>query len=437
MPRIRKSHVLIPFTTLAALVAAQFSSACSTPEGPPVGDASHDAPNIVLIISDDQAWTDYGFMAHEHIRTPHLDRLAAQGMLFRRGYVASSLCRPSLATMVTGLYPHQHRLTSNDQPKGQPREALTHHIDDAPTLPRLLAEKGYVSFQSGKWWEGSFERGGFTHGMTRGERHGDEGLTIGRKGLEPVFSFIDTAVAEGHPFFVWYAPFLPHRPHNPPARLLEHYTELAPTLHVARYRAMCEWFDETCGELLGFLDERQLAENTLVLFVCDNGWIQQTDGGGFAPRSKRSPYDGGVRTPIIVRWPESPGGAPTGDSPTLVSSIDLAPTILAACGLQPTADMAGANLLDTEALGQRDAVFGGIYAHDAIDPDDPVSSLLYRWCVVGRWKLILPHEADAQAQLYDVAADPFEERDLAKELPERVDEMIEHIESWWEADAAD
>src|SRR5262245_22948115 len=163
----------------------------------PCSLASAAPPNVVLIISDDQGWGDYSFMGHPHIRTPRLDRLAAQSLTFRRGYVPSSLCSPSLASTLPGLYPHQHKITSNDPPlpKGKTgraanqdpdflagRQELIGHIDHVPTLPRLLAEKGYLSFQSGKWWLGDYRRGGFTHGMThgdpqRGGRHGDAGLT--------------------------------------------------------------------------------------------------------------------------------------------------------------------------------------------------------------------------------------------------------------------
>ena len=394
-------------------------------------------PNVVLIVSDDQRWTDYGFMGHEHVRTPHLDRLADESILFPRGYVPASLCRPSLASIITGRWPHQHRLTSNDPPEGAPREVLTRHIDDVPTLPRLLGERGYVSFQSGKWWEGSFARGGFTRGMTRGERHGDDGLTIGREGMEPIFEFVDEAVDDGKPFFVWYAPFLPHRPHDPPARLLGRYENLAPSPFVARYWAMCEWLDETCGELLDFLDDRGLAADTLVLFVCDNGWIQLPDESGYAPRSKRSPYDGGLRTPILVRWPGRPRGFAPGRSSFPVSSLDLAPTILEACGLPREPGLGGVSLLDPLALARRPAIFGDVYAHDAVDPDDPVSSLRWRWCIEGRWKLILPHLSDESPRLFDLRADPHEEHDLAAARPELVEALARRIDRWWPARAAD
>ena len=181
-----------------------------------------DSPNIVLILSDDQAWTDYSYMGHAEIETPNLDALAKQSVLFRRGYVPTALCRPSLMTIITGRYAHQHGITGNDpSPKyakrgseknNQQRAELIANVDRYPTIVKLLAERGYQCHQSGKWWEGSFQRGGFTHGMTRGfpepgGRHGDDGLTIGRKGIEPVTEFIDGAVAAKKPFFVWYAPY--------------------------------------------------------------------------------------------------------------------------------------------------------------------------------------------------------------------------------------
>jgi uncharacterized sulfatase len=399
-------------------------------------------PNVVMIIGDDQAWGDFGFMGHPVIQTPNLDRLASQSLTFTRGYVPSSLCRPSLASMVTGLYAHQHRITSNDPPKNLPpaeflsqRQRQIDNIDRVPTLPRMLGERGCVSFQTGKWWEGNFSRGGFTGGMThgdpkRGGRHGDEGLKIGRQGMEPIFEFIEKA--GDRPFFLWYAPFLPHAPHTPPERLLAKYADKTDSPFIARYWAMCEWFDETCGQLLDYLDEKSLAENTLVLFVTDNGWIQNPQGNNYAPKSKRSPYDGGIRTPIMVRWPARL--APKRDDVTLVSSIDLAPTVLAACGLEPTADMQGVNLADPEALARRKAIFGEIFEHNAVDVDDPASSLEYRWGIEGRWKLIAPIAArmpDARVELYDLESDPHETANLAEANPDRVKRLQSLIGAWW------
>ena len=270
-------------------------------------------PNVVLIIADDMAWTDYGFMGHPQIRTPRLDRLAGQSLAFRRGYVTTSLCSPSLASILSGRYPHQHRVTSNDPPlppgmdeaaaRRDPRflaarQEMIKAFDDLPTLPRLLSPKGYLSFEAGKWWGGSYKRGGFTHGMThgdpaRGGRHGDAGLAIGRQGIRPMTLFIELAAARKAPFFVWYAPMMPHQPHNPPERLLAHYRGKAPTEQVAKYWAMCEWFDETCGELLDFLDAKKLSDNTLVVFLADNGWIQDPQANRYARGRSSRPTTAG------------------------------------------------------------------------------------------------------------------------------------------------
>lgn len=417
-----------------------------------------DKPNIVLILSDDQAWTDYSFMGHEHIRTPHLDRLAGQSVLFRRGYVPTALCRPSLMTLITGRYAHENGITGNDpSPKHakagselyeQRRARLISHIDKFDTVPKLLAEQGYLSHQSGKWWEGNFKRGGFTHGMTRGfpdrgGRHGDDGLDIGRKGLKEVTDFVDLAVAEKKPFYLWYAPFLPHTPHTPPERLLKKFQAKNLPLPVAKYYAMCEWFDETCGELVGHLERKGVRDNTLIVYICDNGWIQNPKANGYAPRSKQTPYEGGVRQPTMYSWPAKLKPA---DRPELVSSIDIVPTMLAAAGARIPQDLPGLNLLPNLASGgklKRDTIFGEGFAHDIADIGKPEASLLYRWCIEGKWKLLLTYDGEVnryasshpreekRPQLFDLLADPHETRNLAGENPDVVARLAKKIGDWW------
>jgi arylsulfatase A-like enzyme len=396
-------------------------------------------PNVVIILSDDQAWTDYGFTGHKHIQTPHIDRLAKESLCFSRGYVPCSLCRPSLMTLVTGLYPHQHGITGNDPPKGTDRKEMLKHVRRAPTLPKLLATAGYKSLQTGKWWEGNYSEGGFTAGMTHGDptmggRHGDVGLKIGREGLQPIADFLD---ANGdQPFFLWYAPMLPHSPHNPPQRLLNKYRSLTDSVHVARYWAMCEWWDETVGELLAMLEKRKLSENTIVIYLADNGWLQDPASPRFAPRSKRSPNEGGIRTPIMVRWPGKI--EPKRDDETLVSSIDIAPTILEAAGVKPETPLPGISLLPAHhmELAERKFLFGEIFEHDVVDIDNPAAGLVFRWCIdasePGRTlpKLILSRGGQ-QAQLFDVKADPTEEHDLATKEPERVKSLRLELDRWW------
>lgn len=414
-------------------------------------------PNVVLIISDDQAWNDYGFMGHPQIKTPNLDQLAKESLTFTRGYVPDSLCRPSLTTIVTGRYPHEHGIVGNDPPpsedlvnatKGKQRQdprylerrnKYIEHIDDEDTLADILHEQlGYISHQSGKWWEGHYSRGGFTHGMThgdrtRGGRHGDLGLKIGREGMEPVFNFIDDAVESEKPFFVYYAPFLPHTPHNPPQRLLDKYVDKTPHLPIAKYWAMCEWFDETIGSLLGHLTDKGLDENTVVMYVTDNGWINEENASRYAPRSKRSQYEGGTRTPIMVRWKGHI--EPKMDTNHLASSIDLVPTALAAVGVDIPKNLPGINLMDEKAVEERDAIFGEILEHDIRSMTDPVASLRYRWVISGDWKLIVPHkpvEKDGKLELFNLTEDPHETNDLKAEHPKLVAELRKKLNNWWD-----
>lgn len=426
-------------------------------------------PNIVFIISDDHGWTDYGFMGHPTVETPHLDRLAARSAVFPRGYVPTALCRPSLATLATGLYAHQHRISGND-PKllagmerararsvatppdyDRLRSELIAQIDRHPTVAQLLGRHGYLSHQSGKWWEGNYRRGGFTRGMTRGfpepgGRHGDDGLKIGREGMAPVTDFIDHAVAAGKPFFVWYAPFMPHTPHTPPNRLLAKYKDRAITSDfVARYYAMIEWFDETCGELLGHLDARGLTQDTLVVYVGDNGWIQREDAGGFAPRSKQSANEGGVRQPILLSWPGVIRPGNRGEQ--LASSIDLIPTVLAAAGVALPPHLPGYDLLPSLKSGAptpRRFVFGETFAHDVVAIERPEASLVYRWIIDGKWKLLLTYDGAVSAryagtqprderrpQLYDLLSDPHEHHNLAAAEPEVVARLADLLHQWW------
>lgn len=442
--------------SLAVLLGSFWASA---PACSPAAEVSVPAPpNIVLIVSDDQAWTDYGFMGHPVIQTPNLDRLASQSVLFRRGYVPTSLCRPSLMSLVTGLYAHQHGVTGNDpSPKyaapnselyAQRAAQLISYVGRCDTLPELLSEKGYLSHQSGKWWEGNFRNGGFTHGMTRGfpqpgGRHGDDGLKIGRQGLQPVEEFVELAASQKKPFLLWYAPLLPHSPHNPPQRLLDKYLQEQVPPSVARYQAMCEWFDESCGQLLACLEKNGVRDNTLIAYVADNGWIQDPAANGYAPRSKQSPYEGGVRTPILFCWP---GKLQPAEREDLVSSLDIMPTLLAAAGACLPDGLPGRNLLAELQSGapiDREAIFGEGFAHDIADIAKPEASLLYRWCIEGRWKLLLTYDGEVnryasshprderRPQLFDLLADPHEQTNLAAQHPEIVARLAKRIADWY------
>jgi len=404
-------------------------------------------PNVVLIVSDDHGWTDYGFMGHKHARTPHIDKLAAESLLFTRGYVPTSLCRPSLASIMTGRYPHEHLITGNDPPgdarNPASRAAMVDLFKKSKTLAGELTGLGYVSHQSGKWWEGECNCCGFTqcmsHGdVTKGGRHGDVGLEIGRRTMKPVFDFIDAAGAK--PFLLWYAPMMPHTPHNPPERLLAKYAGLPPAQ--AKYMAMVEWFDETVGELTAYIDKKGLTSNTLFVYVADNGWTQlEGQHTLYATRAKLSPYDAGLRTPIFFRWKGKI--APKRDEKTLVTSLDIAPTVLAAAGGRIPAEWRG---LDARNTRDRRQVFGATFAHTSVDIANPAANVKYRWVVRDNWKLIVPHEPNFDVpiweklpdklwgrapELYDLAADPGEKENLAEKRSGVVRELRERLDRWW------
>jgi len=406
-------------------------------------------PNIILIISDDQGYPDYGFMGHSIVKTPHIDRLASQSQLFTRGYTMP-LCSPSLACLLTGKLPHQNGITGNDlnsmkapagKGKAKGKKAATSRdelknqlLGNSLILPKALTDSGYLAFQTGKLWNVTYEDVGFTSGMTvNASRHGDQGLSIGRKGMKPIFDFMDTAQKEQKPFFVWYAPMMPHAPHTPPAELLAHFQGKGLSPAAEKYYAMIEWFDQTCGELDDYLMKNKLAENTVILYLADNGWNAEGGLGGDA-RAKLTPYELGIRTPIFVRWPARV--KPMRDDETLASVIDFAPTILAAAGVKGPPDLPGLNLMDRAAMTARKSIFVESYTHNIDDLKAPAKSLVAQVVIDGWSKLLIPGAAKdtkgtaapTELELFDLKSDPLEKTNLAKTRVEDVQRLqaIQH-----------
>lgn len=392
-------------------------------------------PNIVLIISDDQGWTDYGFMGGKDVRTPHLDQLAAGGLTFQRGYVTTALCSPSLASILTGRHPHEHGITGNDPVKSASREDWLNRFFQYPMLPKELAKAGYATLHTGKYWMRKPADAGFTKDMGDTDRHGGKALAIGRETMQPIFDFVDESIKNEKPFFVWYAPMMPHTPHTPPQRLAEKYAGQKN----GKYLAMVEWFDETCGALMGHLKGRGIDRNTLVLLITDNGWNEF---------GKCTPYENGVRTPLVIHWPEKL--SPRTETRQLAQNIDVFPTLLKAAGVVIPKEVSGINLLDPKAVAARDALFFANYSHDMVAAAEPEKSLWTRSCVQGNWKLVSwrtnpPNvkpslggdrhkNAGAMQELFDLDADPHETLNLAERHPERVRELQARINAWWNPD---
>lgn len=445
------------------------------------GALSADRPNIVYIISDDQTWSDFGFMGNERVYTPNLDRLASQSATFVNGYLTTSVCRPSLVTLMTGLYPHQHQIHFNHGPPGNSayhrmtsveeyvstREKEFELIQEVDTLPRLLVDQlGYRALQTGKYWEGHWSNGGFTAGMTTftappasqtyggirrlasgdavAHGNGDVGLQIGRETMKPIEDFILSSEKEKVPWMVWYAPYLPHQPHDSPEQFYD-IAESTPGVkpHEIPYFAAIAQFDETVGALINFVEANADASNTIFVFVSDNGWAPSETPEKKRPQefahtknSKRAPFDEGVRSPILIRWD---GVIPAGRHEELVSCIDIVPTLLNLAGVprENFSEMPGEDLVGELDAGR--AVFGAIYPGDAIELRRPERDVAYRWVRQGDYKLIVPRGSEAWGDflsspaLFNVTKDPAEQSNLIGEESSReiVKRLLGLLDDWW------
>jgi uncharacterized sulfatase len=413
----------------------------------------------VFLLSDDQGWMDYGFMGHPHIQTPNLDKLASEGLLYERGYVTAPLCRPSLASLVSGIYPHQTGIRGNDpvMPRGfikkemyrpgnealkdqwvNMRNRMTGPMANAPSMVKLLQQKGYATLQTGKWWEGNPLDHGFTDAMThgdptRGGRHGDKGLLIGRRTMKPIYDFVAKAQKDEQPFFIWYGVYLPHAPHNAPESFYNKYKDIAPNKSTAKYWANVDWFDVTCGQLVDHLKEQGLYENTIFVYTCDNGWLPDPEKVGRYTRSKREPTEMGIRTPIFVTHAKTIH--PQREKEILASNIDVATTILLACGITPPDAMSGLDLRDSKALAKRDRIFVDVYAHDSnIDQLDDLASCLNARVVIDGWDKLVARPA--KKEYYDLKNDSDDRNDIATQNPEKVERLSNLIDEWMQATPA-
>jgi len=377
-------------------------------------------PNIVMIIADDLTWNDYGFMGHPAVQTPNIDRLAEEGVLFTNGYLPNSICRPSLASLATGLYPYQHKITTNYRKINTRRledetdlPVYVQQMQTLDTIPRFLAQHGYASYQAGKWWEEAYSNGGFTHGDKAPDKEGFA-LTrkniIGRETMEPLYDFIKEH--KESPFFIWYAPQLPHTPLNPAKQYKALYSAEEVNEKTKKYWGMITWFDETVGELVSFVAQQGLSENTLFIYLADNGYLMNPDiMGRSMTQGKLTPYDGGGRTPVIFYWPDTLKGETRSE---LVSSLDMFPTLVELVSGSGDHDIefSGLSLLPLLETGkdlQRDYVAGEGF-RNAGDRDLLNNPREYRWLRKGEWKLIeFSHGA---RELYNMSLDPAELNNL-------------------------
>lgn len=406
-------------------------------------------PTIVLMISDDQHYRDFGFGENPAAVTPRLDRMAREGALFPVAHVGMSRCRPSLACLLAGTYPHQNGVYYNfAEPDLNPT------LD---TLPRQLGRSGYACWAGGKYWEGDPRRLGFSH------HRGGHPTPFVREGQASVVEFLDAT--RGQPVFLWWAPRMPHIPHDPPDRLVQQIDAekieqppYVPDEHWPEWRkrkrlvlAMGAWLDEGVGELFDILEDFGRLDNTLVVFLVDNGYEPRA-------RAKGTVYERGFRTPVILWEPRRIEGGATLDH--LISSLDVLPTILEWAGAKIPPHFEGRSLwplLENPQAEWRGRLFGADYPRAASSKHHPdaardVQALYVR---TRRWKYVafvhdVPKDTDAgrdyhqpwswneeiragDEMLFDLENDPDELNDLADD-PAYADAVRTYrgqVFAWW------
>ena len=443
MKRITKPRTLVPLLVLLLIVSCEKY-------------LDTKLPNIVLIIGDDHGYPYFGFMGADYVKTPNMDALASSGAMFKNGYVPDNHCRPSLATLVTGMLPIDYNndvkqliLKEGIVDANLKREFSHNAMRHFSTLPKILKKKGYKSFQGGKWWEFHYENGGFDEGMTIGwtkeERKsegwfrkfmGGYGLELARATMEPVYDFIDKNLES--PFFLWYAPELPHYPFDAPEKYYDIYKDKDMTESAKRYYANCTWFDDGVGELIYYLKKVGEYENTLFIYVNDNGWEQTPDqefwndpmrshNGG--DKGKLSLFDQSFRTPIIFSW----DGMIKRDVQLnhLIHSSDIPATILDYLGIEIPRNFHGKsykNAIDGNDFSGREEILGNITTTRSFD--DMMGKPTEGYWIRNEDWFFNWNTTEEEINLFDMKTDQNNDNNLSDQKPEIVKTMIEKIKIW-------
>lgn len=438
------------------------------------GAESSRKPNIVFILADDLGWADLGCYGADLHETPNLDRLARDGVRFTDAY-AMSVCSPTRSTLMTGKHAARLGITiwsegSLEGPKnrkllqGQSRHDLPH---TETTLAKHLQAAGYLTALVGKWHLGDAKHYPETHGFDvniggtlwgaphsffwpyRGSgRFGSEiryvpHLEFGRPGEYLTDRLTDESLrvidrAGDQPFFLYLPHHAPHTPIEAKEADVKHFQnkrQSGMNHQHAPYAAMIKNLDENVGRVLDHLKQRGLDQNTIVIFASDNGGYVGVDkaSGQNEPVTNNAPlrsgkgslYEGGIRVPLLVRWPNvTPSGAVCSE-PVILT--DLFHTCMKAAGLSPTPEASDGMdlaplLKDSRAKLDRDALFFH-YPH-YYHTTTPAGAIRSR-----DWKLVEYFE-DHRVELYNLGTDVSEKQDRASQMPEKANELRQRLHAW-------
>lgn len=429
-------------------------------------------PNVVLIVIDDLGWADLGCYGSKFHKTPHLDKLAAEGMRFTQAYAACPVCSPTRAAIMTGRYPQRMNITTwlpghPDRPTHRLKQPeVTQQLPATETtIAEALKPAGYASASIGKWHLGGAGSGPTEHGFDL-NIGGDQSGTpysyfapykAGAKsipGLDkaPDGEYLtDRLAAEAEkfidahqkqPFFLYLPHYGVHTPMKAKPEMVAKYGAMPTQPNGSQinpvYAAMMESMDEAVGRVVKKLDECKLSERTLVIFTSDNGGLANGNGQIVPPTSnaplrdgKSHLYEGGIRVPLIVKWPGVVKPASTSDE--VVSSIDFFPTILAACAVKsetPAAPIDGLDLRTVlEGTGKlaRDAIYWHFPHYNGNAGAKPGAAIR-----AGEWKLIEFYET-GRRELFNVAKNAGESNNLIEQNANIAKDLHARLTAWREA----
>ena len=422
-----------------------------------------DHPNVVFLLADDLGWTGLDCFGSDLYETPNLDRLAASATKFTNAYAACTVCSPTRASVLTGMYPARLRCT--DFIAGQNRPFAKLRIPDWTkqlesrhvTIAEVLKKSGYRTAHIGKWHlngKGAEAKGtdarsqGFDVSIprprgTKGYFLKDE--TQSRQGTNYLTDWLTDRACEfisdetqTRPFFLYFAYNVPHTPIQGREDLVEYFSGKVDRKATHRnpiYAAMVKSLDESVGRVLAAIEKRGLTKNTVIIFTSDNGGLTQRNGrhDGFTEnlplrRGKGSAYEGGVRVPTIIRWPGVTSAGTVCDEP--IMTIDYYPTLLEMLGI--TGDARHNESIDGQSIkrllvnpaAKLDRSLYWHYPHYHAGGDGPYSAVRN-----GNYRLIEFHE-DKSVRLYDLVNDLGEQTDLAQEMPKKADALRSQLHQW-------
>jgi arylsulfatase A-like enzyme len=405
-------------------VAGSGEATSSRPAEPPK------RPNFLFILTDQQRYDAVGAFKPA-VTTPALDRLCREGVAFDHSYVAQAVCTPSRASIMSGLYPHTHKLMLNlpgEDALSDPAFNL------GVTWPRLLQKAGYHTGYIGKWHLGQKAGPGFDEwmGFNTGLRHwlGEAQQSKYRSDDETDKGLDFLERNKDKPFVLYQSYYPPHTPYNPPQKFQDAYRgKLEPPAYWGAVTAI----DQCVGRLLRKLDELGLTENTVVIFTSDHG-----DHFGQRPGHphKCAGYDDSARVPLIVRYPaQFKGGRVCTE---LVSNVDLMPTILGLAGVEAPNGLQGVSLKPLLA-GQSPAWRKTVVIENKEDlvegGGDKGDKAVSRTIRNDRFKLILRDKLPVRAaglwELYDLKADPQEQKNIyGKDQAAVIGELLAALDAW-------